>query len=249
MCFSATASFGLSGLLLVTGGYCLQRSARGNRSFVPLAVVPIGFGVQQFFEGCVWLALGRAEPGLVKPFALAYLFFALLFWPVWIPLSAALTERRPRARRFMWCATWLGLLGGLVLYAPFLTHPGFFDVTLIDHSIHYTIEQSPALGHVPGVPWLHDAFPWIWQVLYILLVSTPLLASSERRLADFGFAVLLSAVVSHIFFSYAFESVWCYFAAVMAFYLVLVFWRMPRLAVDGAPAIRPAWGGRSSRVG
>jgi len=227
MCFSATASFGLSGALLLTGGYCVHRAVNRKRSFLPLALIPIFFGVQQLIEGAVWLALPERNSALLPPLALAYLFFALIFWPVWIPLCASLIERRPRTRRLLQFATLVGLVGSLALYLPVLIHPHLIHITIIDHSLHYGMEESPAFVLTERFPRLHDAFRILWQVIYVALVSTPLLVSSERRLADFGIAALLSAVVSHVFFAYAFASVWCYFAAVVAVYLGYVFWRLP----------------------
>ena len=50
MCFSAEASFGASAALLPVGAYCVMRSARGDRRFLPLGLAPIAFGVQQRFQ-------------------------------------------------------------------------------------------------------------------------------------------------------------------------------------------------------
>ena len=85
MCFSATASFASTALLVPLGISALWRSWRNGRTDLgPLALMPVGFGLQQAMEGALWLELRR---GPLEPephgAALAYLFFALAFWPIW----------------------------------------------------------------------------------------------------------------------------------------------------------------------
>lgn len=53
MCHSAGASFGVGAVLIPAGLYCLSAAARKDRAYVPLAVTPLVFGVQQCIEGCV----------------------------------------------------------------------------------------------------------------------------------------------------------------------------------------------------
>ncbi|MCP9787953.1 hypothetical protein KBY99_03030 [Cyanobium sp. Maggiore-St4-Cus] len=87
MCFSAAASFSSAALLVPLGIAAVARSWRDHRrELLPLALMPVGFGLQQGLEGVVWLGLnhGPAAP-LLKGGALAYLFFALALWPIWIP--------------------------------------------------------------------------------------------------------------------------------------------------------------------
>lgn len=227
MCFSATASFGLASMLTVSGAYCLHRAIKRKREFIPLAIIPIGFGIQQALEGGVWLARNHADTRLVQPLAAGFLAFALIFWPVWIPFSASLIEKRPSPRRLLRYTTVGSLLIHLAIYAPLLTGSQPIGVTVVHHSLHYSLAETPLFALAAQHPPLYDILLIASQLAYVALVSTPLLASSERRLAHFGVAVLLSAFVSHIFFAYAFESVWCYFAAAMAIYLMMVFRRLP----------------------
>ncbi len=80
MCFSAEASFGLSGVLVPAGIYCCVRSVlRHNFLFLPLAVIPIVFGVQQCAEGLVWVGINRSDSDLVEASSLTFLFFAICF--------------------------------------------------------------------------------------------------------------------------------------------------------------------------
>src|SRR3954452_7547143 len=114
MCFSAEASFAASAALLPAGVYCV-RAARKRSASLPLAVIPLAFSAQQFAEGLVWVGLGRGDPALVEGSSLAFLFFALAFWPFWVPFSVAFTTRR---KVVLAVAALLGLALGLVLYVP-----------------------------------------------------------------------------------------------------------------------------------
>ena len=46
--------------------------------------------------------------------------------------------------------------------------------------------------------------------------------------------IVLSAAVSHLFFWYAWVSVWCFFAAMLSVYLCYSFYGMPVLQARGA---------------
>src|SRR5687767_12886897 len=117
MCFSAEASFGLSAALVPAGAFCLATAHRTqNRPYLPVAIVPLAFGIQQFCEGLVWVGLGQGNDGLVDASAFAYLFFALLLWPVWMPLSVLVLAERNTEKVIIASITLLGLVGSLALY-------------------------------------------------------------------------------------------------------------------------------------
>lgn len=60
MCFSATASFTAGTALVAVGGLTVHRS-RGKAE-LPLALVPMLFGVQQLTEGVLWLNMDNEFP-------------------------------------------------------------------------------------------------------------------------------------------------------------------------------------------
>jgi hypothetical protein len=62
MCFSMEASFVAAAGLTPVGVYCVARAIRKNLRFLPLAITPIAFAVQQAQEGYVWYGLGRHDP-------------------------------------------------------------------------------------------------------------------------------------------------------------------------------------------
>src|SRR4051794_12210618 len=100
MCFSAVASFAAGTVLVPAGVYCMTRAWRKARHLLPLAAVPLCFGLQQFSEGILWHGLEHSHQELVQPAAFAFLFFALAFWPFWFPFISALSDSRPAARRW-----------------------------------------------------------------------------------------------------------------------------------------------------
>jgi hypothetical protein len=58
-----------------------------------------------------------------------------------------------------------------------------------------------------------NAPPLINGILYFIPTVLPALFSSNKKAYLFGFLVLLSFILSKLFFPNAFISVWCYFAA------------------------------------
>jgi hypothetical protein len=215
MCFSPEASFGLAGVLAVTGGYCVRTALRTDRSLLPIAVIPVVFAVQQFCEGWVWIGITHGDPQLTRIAAIAYLFFALLFWPVWVPCSMLLAERSRRARRFLVAMTALGLVLGLGLMLPIVVAPGWLAVQPHPHALHYNIGDSPIFDMFPGT---------LWEALYLLVVTAPLFVSSVNRMVHCGVVVIVSAALTYVFFDHAFASVWCFIAAVLSLYLCRLFW-------------------------
>src|SRR5580704_16978430 len=84
--------------------------------------VPDPLDVQQFTEGLVWLGLGRDDAPLVEGASVAYLFFAVAFWPFWIPLSIACSEERRGTRWLLWIMT-LVSIAWTWLYLPIFLQP------------------------------------------------------------------------------------------------------------------------------
>jgi len=209
MCFSATASFAASAVLIPLGIYCVKKATECKKSYWLIALLPLLFGIQQLFEGFVWLALGAGNDPRLP--ALGFLFFSHLFWLFWIPFSSYALETNPFKRQLFLSLAALGTLHGLVMYIPFVLNTSGFDVETMKHSIVYATQL------------LYDDFVprIVVRALYAVIVLIPLLFSSERYVKIFGFIIMLSVTLSTIFFGYAFISVWCYFAAILS--LVILF--------------------------
>jgi hypothetical protein len=220
VCFSAEASVATGVLLLPAGVYCTAAALRKNRSYLPLAVVPLLFAVQQFAEAGVWAGLEHDHPTLVRPSAIVFLFFAVAFWPAWAPFVAAFLEPRRRWRGWLFALSALGLALGLGCYLQAAFHYGeWLEVRIIGHSVQYDLSRMPAAETVVGA---------VWRWVYLGLVCLPLLTTRDRRLRVLGIALAAAAVIAYLAFRYAFASVWCFFAAVLSALLCYVLYRVPK---------------------
>lgn len=226
MCFSANASLASGILLFPIGAYCLTAALRKNFRYVPLALTPLLFGVQQFCEAYVWIGLEENDPALVKRAALAFLFFAVAFWPCWIPFVTAVVDPRPGKRRLFFGLAGIGLaVGGAYYVAAALYYDEWLVVGVANHAIRYDLSRMP-LGQA--------AASVVWQGVYLALVCVPLLMSRERRLGALGISIALAAAITHVVFRYAFASIWCFFAAVLSAQICYVLSRLPNLIVPRA---------------
>ncbi|MEM7065405.1 MAG: DUF6629 family protein [Cyanobacteria bacterium P01_B01_bin.77] len=211
MCFSATASFTATALLLPTGLYACKLAVDCDRNYLPLALIPCMFGIQQGFEGIEWLAIHSQQTDLIRPAALGFLTFSHGVWPFWLPLTMLIAEQqRPWAKKLLLGITLLGTLFGLSLYGPFLFSPDTFSVTATQGSIDYQTQL------------IYDSFfpRAVSRLIYLLLVTVPLWLSSLIQLRVAGGFLALSLVVAFWFYNYAFVSVWCFFAAILSGYVV-----------------------------
>lgn len=219
MCISAEASFIVGAVLLPAGVYCVRGALRKNRSFLALATIPLFFSIQQFCEGAVWLALGRNDGPATERASLGFLFFALAFWPFWLPLSALLLETHRARKWLIGVLTLLSITWGLVLYYPIVADPQrWLTVQVVHHSVQYNYFGVP-IYRVVSPAWL--------RFFYLATIALPFRICSNRRGFTLGLLLATSALVSHFLFAYAFVSIWCFFAALLALYLCLVFHRLP----------------------
>jgi hypothetical protein len=220
MCFSAEASFATGLLLLPAGVYCMRAAAARNHGLRALAITPAIFAIQQFCEGFVWLGLRRGDADLVRSAALAFLFFALVFWPTWIPLVAMCCEWRRHRRRARFCAA--GAVAAFAVssfvYLPLLNAREWLHVDVALHSIRYEFDA------LAGFRWLPREF---WQAAYVATVTIPLVVLPHRSLRIFGLLIAASAVLAHVAFWYAYVSVWCAFAALLSAWLCRMFATLP----------------------
>lgn len=222
MCFSAEASFAAGGVLVPVGAYCLAQAVRKKPRTWVWGIVPLGFGLQQVSEGFVWHGIMHPEHHAhwLRPASLAFLFFALAFWPFWFCFTAAYLEPVPRKRRIFTAIAWLATGWFWLMYYPLLTGPPErLQIEIVHHSIQYFFPDLAIYDFIPRNP---------LRVLYLASVAVPIACSTDKGNRVPGVLLLLSAVISFLFFRYAFVSVWCFFAAVLSAYLAWTFHRMPK---------------------
>jgi hypothetical protein len=225
MCFSAEASFAVGAALLPAGVYCLGQSFLKKRSYLGLAAMPLFFGIQQISEGFVWLGLRRGDEPQTQAAALVFLLFALAVWPFWLPFQAALMETQANRKRLLVGLAVLASTWFWVLFFPLALDPGGLLTTSIEHhSIQYAF---------PGLPIYRYISKEALRVVYFATVALPFAISSERLGMMPGLVLGGSALVAALLFNHAYVSVWCFFAALLAGFLCVVFYRLPHVALEG----------------
>jgi hypothetical protein len=116
MCFSEPVSFIAAGVLVTGGGFAAWKAWKINKRYLPVAMMPIMAGLQQFMEGHVWMGLNDAVP---------FMPFSIYF------LEPPGSKRKGTLLMFALA----GLVLGLTLYIPHLTHPDWVKVA-INQSLH-----------------------------------------------------------------------------------------------------------------
>jgi hypothetical protein len=198
MCFSETASFTAAGVTLVIGAVTLTRV--DTLRALPLASMPMIFAGQQAVEGTLWIELPVSPHGsAVSVLSFLFLFFAYVFWPVYVPLAVLSLETTKRFRRMMLACAVVGLAVGVHFFYWILTHP------------HGASIQSEHIVYNAGY---HATLPI--EVAYMIATGLPLMLSSHRWVLWLGAAILVGAAIALLFYWEAFVSVWCFFAAAIS---------------------------------
>jgi hypothetical protein len=124
MCFSASASF-IAGGAIAALGVATLRETRTARE-IPIAGVPLLFGVQQLIEGIVWLSFQKSGLAAWNGFATyAYSMFSHVLWPSFVPFAVLVLEPDRTRRRVLIPI----LLLGVVVSAYLLFFVAFDPVT------------------------------------------------------------------------------------------------------------------------
>ena len=212
MCFSASASFATAAVLVPVGVFAVTFALHNDKRYWALASFPLLFGAQQGIEGYFWLASVAEDAAGLRVSALGFLFFAYLFWLFFVPFAADRVEVQAQRKRLFRGFAFIGLMFGLSLYLPLLLYPDWLAVSIFRHSILY----EPIL--------IYDGIisRTTVRVVYAVIVSVPLLLSSVPSVRRFGVLVLVSVILSAVFFAYAFVSIWCFFAALLSLYVIVV---------------------------
>jgi hypothetical protein len=208
MCFSASASFTSATALLVAGGICASRA--DERRNMLYALVPVMFGMQQFIEGLIWLALKAPDksygPLSIEFLTMAYSVFSQVLWPVYIPLAIWMFETVAWRRKAILMIGMAGLLVSVFLLGAMLDRPVIAQVE--GQHIAYVF------AHLHVIP---------ATLLYLLGTCLAPLLSSSASVRLFGIAALISSVITYAFYATWFISVWCFFAGLLSCIVFLKF--------------------------
>lgn len=201
MCFSATASFG-AGIVLSTIGIATLKKA-SSPSHTLFAGIPLLFAVQQISEGILWLALpDPSQVQLQRVMTYAFLFFAQILWPTWVPLAILLPEKNPKRRKILKVITSGGVITSVYLGYCLLTYPVQAEII----GMHVSYLQDYPEGF----------FKMCIAALYGIATITPALFSSIKKMWILGVAVLISYIITAIFYEDYIISVWCFFASIIS---------------------------------
>lgn len=209
MCFSASASFVASAVLVPAGVYCVKKAV-STPSILPLALLPLVFGIQQMFEGILWLGINSDDLALTRPASLGFTFLSHFFWLFWIPFAVYFTEGQVVKKRVFLIFTLVGVVFGASMYIPMVFNAEWLVIEVIKDSIVY----KTTLIYDTFVPRI------VIRLLYAAIILVPLLFSSKKEIRHFGWLIAVSVVLSTILFGYAFISVWCFFAAFLSLYVL-----------------------------
>lgn len=211
MCFSATASFIASAGLFSVFAYSVKVARSLNFRALVSITMPLFFSLQQATEGMVWIALNNKNQELAITFSIIYGLFANVLWPIYVPLLGFVNEPNSK-RKFAFFLFMLGgVIYGIYFYTYILINPGILNVSIMNQCISYSINN-------PGTI-LYNPFLWI---IYVFLISWCLLFSSHKSLCNFGFILNIAYIITILFFSYAYTSVLCFFAAIISVIMIKI---------------------------
>ena len=211
MCFSPEASFIASAFLsaVSVATYRSVKSSGGQQqSKLALVMVPVGFAIQQFSEGLVWLSLLYNFGTVLRSLSVyVFIFFAFIFWPAYIPLC--IYQLEPSATR----RKWLKLLAivGWVVAAILLVRVLYFGITAQIASCH--ILYSSDLSQ------LNFTFLVTIMGAYLLATVVPLLIATFPGVRTIGVLIGLAYLATYLFYLKFLISVWCFFAAAISLLL------------------------------
>jgi len=204
MCFSATASFSASVVLLGIGTLTLK-SVRRPRELM-FAAIPLLFAVQQLIEGVIWLTFRYEAPQLSAIMTHLYSFFSHVLWPIYVPVAVMLIEPSTRRRRALFAFVAAGIaVGAYLLYVL----------------VAYPVVSQPIGQHIEYVS--PHFFAAVAMTLYLTSITFSLVLSTHRMVKVFGVLALLSFAAAYFFYAIWFISVWCFFAALLSFVVYLHF--------------------------
>lgn len=204
MCFSATASFSASALLLGIGTLTVK-ATKHPREW-PFAAIPLMFAFQQLIEGVIWLTFSVDAPLLNTAMTYAYSFISHVLWPVYLPVAVLMIEPPGGRRRPLMALVVAGAALGIYMM--------------------YVLVAFPVVSRPTGQHVEYDSphfFAAELMTLYLITTTVSPMLSSLRTVQFFGALALMSFGAAYYFYATWFISVWCFFSALLSAILYLHF--------------------------
>jgi len=205
MCFSTEASF-IGGVVISAIGLATIREVHKSSQIV-FAYIPLFFGLQQIAEGFVWLSIQNPYfAGFQKPATYIFLVMAEVFWPSMVPLAVLLMEKNKARIKALKILLAMGVL--VSFYFAFCLLLLKVTPEIIGYHIEY-IDTYP------------KSINLIVFAIYLIASVVPLFVSTVKRTYLLGILMVLSCLVTIVFFTQYLTSVWCFFGALMS---IVIFW-------------------------
>jgi hypothetical protein len=206
MCFSTNASFVASAILVVVGVASIKKIQMPSQ--VMFACIPIVFSFQQFIEGFVWITLTNNNYTDWQNIPIyIFVIFAQVVWPIWVPLSFLLIEKNINRKKALSIIVGIGSL--LSLYHLYCLIFYNASATITPNHIYYVLDFPKEIF-------------FILNCFYLLTIIIPPFVSSTKRMSIFGVLLLISFLISKLYFNDYIISVWCFFAALISGVVFLI---------------------------
>lgn len=200
MCFSANASFSAGAVLTVIGLATLNKSTYKNQYL--FAAIPFIFGIQQLSEGVLWLSLPKSDLHELQKYATyTFLFFAQIVWPILVPVSILHLEKNKKRIIALEVLVGIGLLLSIYLFYCLLNYK--VSATMEQHHILY--KQNYPISLKNGS-----------IVLYSLATILPPFFSKIKGMWMLGLTIIISYIISALFYEHYVLSVWCFFSSIIS---------------------------------
>ena len=204
MCFSPQADL-VGGLVIGAVGIVAVRSVAQRRDHLAFAALPLLFAAHQLTETFVWWSLQGHVPSTVGTVATwAYLLFAFVVLPTYVPLAIRALEPPGGRRRIMDGFLALGVVVSLLLLAAMLRGP--VTASLGHDHVAYSIRLHAGVLIVAG---------------YVAATCASAIFSGFRHIAIYGVVNLIAvAILAHLAID-GFASLWCGWAALTSVAIAL----------------------------
>lgn len=200
MCFSATASFS-AGIVLSAIGIVSIKKVQHHYQCL-FAAIPLLFAIQQFSEGILWLTLPYPDLYyLQRGTTLLFLIFAQIIWPLYVPVSILLLEKQKTRKNIQRVLVGIGLLVSCTL--------GYY---LYMYEVHAEIDCY----HITYIQSYPEKFRILGGILYGIATIAPSFFSHIRRMWMLSVTILISYIITALFYENYLISVWCFFASVIS---------------------------------
>lgn len=201
MCFSATVSFIAGVSLSVIGVASVKQTQR--KAEIPFAMIPLLFGAQQIVEGMLWLSFRFDAPLLNVTMTYLFTLFSHVLWPIYVPFAIGFMESVAWRKRVLSIFQITGIAVGLYLLYFIVRFP-------VTSEVHENMVY--VLPYVKEHPVLE---------FYLAATCVAPMFSSHKIINIFGVLALLLFMLAYWFYTVAFFSVWCFFAAILSVIIYL----------------------------